>query len=35
VIAFTRHLAKEVAQYGIRVNCVAPATVLSERVDQT
>jgi 3-oxoacyl-[acyl-carrier protein] reductase len=34
LIAVTRHLAKEVGQYGIRVNAVAPATVLSERVDQ-
>jgi 3-oxoacyl-[acyl-carrier protein] reductase len=34
VIAFTRHLAREVGQYGIRANCVAPATVLSERVEK-
>ncbi|HEX6487591.1 MAG TPA: SDR family NAD(P)-dependent oxidoreductase [Candidatus Dormibacteraeota bacterium] len=32
IVMFTRHLAKEVGEYGIRVNCVAPATVLSERV---
>jgi 3-oxoacyl-[acyl-carrier protein] reductase len=32
VAMFSRHVAKEVGQYGIRVNCVAPATVLSERV---
>jgi 3-oxoacyl-[acyl-carrier protein] reductase len=34
IVMFTRHLAKEVGQYGIRVNCVAPATVLSERVNR-
>lgn len=32
VVMFTRHLAKEVGRHGIRANCVAPATVESERV---
>jgi 3-oxoacyl-[acyl-carrier protein] reductase len=32
VIQFTRHAAKELGPYGIRVNCIAPATTLSERV---
>lgn len=32
VIMFSRHVAKEVGQHGVRVNCVAPATVLSDRV---
>jgi 3-oxoacyl-[acyl-carrier protein] reductase len=32
VIQFTRHVAREVGQYGIRVNSIAPATVMSERV---
>jgi 3-oxoacyl-[acyl-carrier protein] reductase len=32
VVMFTRHVAKEVGQSGVRVNCVAPATVLSDRV---
>jgi 3-oxoacyl-[acyl-carrier protein] reductase len=31
IMVFSRHVAKEVGQHGIRVNCVAPATVLSER----
>ncbi len=33
VVIFTRHAAKELGQHGIRVNCVAPGTTLSERVD--
>jgi 3-oxoacyl-[acyl-carrier protein] reductase len=32
IVMFTRHVAKEVGPSGIRVNCVAPATVDSERV---
>ena len=32
VIAFTRHIARELGPSGIRVNCVSPATTLSERV---
>lgn len=32
IVMFSRHVAKEVGQYGIRVNCIAPATTLSERV---
>ncbi len=32
IVMFSRHVAKEVGQHGVRVNCVAPATVLSERV---
>jgi len=34
IVMLTRHVALEVAEYGIRVNCVAPATVRSERVDR-
>jgi 3-oxoacyl-[acyl-carrier protein] reductase len=33
IVMMTRHLAHEVAPYGIRVNCVCPATTRSERVD--
>lgn len=32
VIQFTRHIALELGQYGIRVNAIAPATVMSERI---
>ncbi|HEY3921323.1 MAG TPA: SDR family NAD(P)-dependent oxidoreductase, partial [Gaiellaceae bacterium] len=32
IAMFTRHLAKEVGQYGIRANIVAPATLATDRV---
>jgi 3-oxoacyl-[acyl-carrier protein] reductase len=32
IVMFTRHVAKEVGQYNVRLNCVAPATTLTERV---
>jgi len=32
VIMLTRHAAIELGKYGIRVNCIAPATTLTERV---
>ncbi|MFF4988080.1 SDR family NAD(P)-dependent oxidoreductase [Streptosporangium saharense] len=32
VVMFTRHLAAEVGEYGVRVNCVAPSAVLNERM---
>jgi 3-oxoacyl-[acyl-carrier protein] reductase len=31
ILGFTRHLAREVARDGIRVNAVAPGTVATER----
>jgi 3-oxoacyl-[acyl-carrier protein] reductase len=34
VVQFTRHVAKELGPYGIRVNSIAPATVTSERVER-
>lgn len=33
IVMFTRHVAKEVGQYQVRLNCVAPATTLTERVE--
>jgi 3-oxoacyl-[acyl-carrier protein] reductase len=32
VIAFTRHLAKELGPRGIRVNCLAPSAIENERM---
>lgn len=32
IMMFSRHVAKEVGQHGVRVNCVAPATVLTDRI---
>jgi 3-oxoacyl-[acyl-carrier protein] reductase len=34
VIQFTRHVAKELGQYGIRANVIAPATVSSARIER-
>jgi len=32
VIAFTRHLAREVAPDGVRVSCLAPSAVLNDKM---
>ena len=32
VVRLTREVAKEVAGQGVRVNCVSPATILTERL---
>lgn len=34
VIQMTRHAAKELGPYGIRLNAIAPATVTSERIER-
>ena len=34
IVMFTRHVAREVGRHGIRANCVAPATTLTERVER-
>jgi 3-oxoacyl-[acyl-carrier protein] reductase len=34
VVMFTRHVAQEVGRHGVRVNCVAPSTVRTERIEQ-
>jgi 3-oxoacyl-[acyl-carrier protein] reductase len=32
IVQFTRHVAKEVGPSGVRVNCISPATIVTERV---
>jgi 3-oxoacyl-[acyl-carrier protein] reductase len=34
VMMFTRHLALEVGEFGIRANCVAPGTTMSDRIER-
>jgi 3-oxoacyl-[acyl-carrier protein] reductase len=34
IVMFTRNLANDVAKYGIRVNCISPAAVLTERTSR-
>jgi 3-oxoacyl-[acyl-carrier protein] reductase len=34
VVQFTRHIALELGRYGIRANSLAPATVMSERLER-
>ncbi len=35
VIMFSRHVANEVGKHGIRVNCLAPHTILTERTQRS
>ena len=32
IVQFSRHVAKEVGPSGVRINCIAPATTVTERV---
>jgi len=34
IVQLTRHVAKEVGPSGVRINCIAPATTLTERVQR-
>jgi 3-oxoacyl-[acyl-carrier protein] reductase len=34
IVMLTRHVASQVGQYGVRVNCLSPSTVLTERTSQ-
>jgi 3-oxoacyl-[acyl-carrier protein] reductase len=35
VVRLTQEVAKEVGRYGVRVNCVSPSTILTERLQKT
>jgi 3-oxoacyl-[acyl-carrier protein] reductase len=34
IVMLTRHVASQVGQYGVRVNCLSPSTVLTERTSE-
>ena len=34
VVMLTRQVASEVGRYGVRVNCLAPHTILTEQIQQ-
>ena len=34
IVQFIRHVAREVADYGVRANCIAPGTTATERIER-
>jgi 3-oxoacyl-[acyl-carrier protein] reductase len=34
VVMFSKHVANEVGQHGVRINCLAPSSILTERVER-
>jgi 3-oxoacyl-[acyl-carrier protein] reductase len=34
IVQFIRHVAREVAPYGVRANCIAPGTTATERIER-
>src|SRR5262249_47374475 len=32
IVQFTRHIAREIGPSGVRANCIAPSTALTERI---